>query len=197
EQPLGGDAAVDDDQQRRVVFVLRKRIEQPARERRLSRADVAHQDAEPLHLRAEVRQPDQRLRVLGRVEVETRDGRVREGLLGQLVVVEIVHQTKPILLLRAGPGGGSGSREPSGATGRDPAVAPGTPYAAALRGPAGAGCSFFLTRGRTVAARFPPNLSIRALTSRKPLSSAWIDSYCSSASALFPCASWSAPNSNC
>src|SRR5207245_2494122 len=143
------------------VLVLRERVEQPARERRLPRSDVSDQDPEALHLRAQMREPHQRLGVLWRIEVEARDRRVRERLLGQLVVVEIVHQTKPIFrFLRPGSGGGSGSREP-GPPGRDPAVAPEVPSAAALRGPAGVAWGLFFTSGRTEAARFPPSRSMR------------------------------------
>ena len=93
EQPGSGDAAVDDDEQRGLVLGLGKRVEQPSRERRLPRADVSDEDAEALHLAAQVRQPHQRLRVLRRVEVEAGDGSVGKGLLGQLVVVEIVHES--------------------------------------------------------------------------------------------------------
>jgi len=62
----------------------------------LAGADVADQDAEALHPGAEVRQPHQRLRVLGRVEVEARDRRVGKRLLRQLVVVEVVHGLAPL-----------------------------------------------------------------------------------------------------
>ena len=186
EQPGGGHAAVDDHQQRGFVLVLRERVEQPARERRLPRSDVSDQDPEALHLRAQMREPHQRLGVLWRVEVEARDRRVGEGLLGQLVVVEIVHQTKPILrFLRAGSGGGSGSRPPPG---RDPAVGPEVPCAATLRGEAaGAAGRFAISRDATLTR--PDRFVIRAATSRKPGSSPCTAWYCSSASALSPRAS--------
>ena len=96
EQPRRGHAAVDDDEERRLVLGLGQRVEQPARQRSLARADVANEDAKPLHLRAEVRQPHQRLRVLRRVEVEARDRRVRERLLRQLVVIEVIHGLAPL-----------------------------------------------------------------------------------------------------
>src|SRR5262249_3149552 len=160
----------DDHQQRRLVLVLRERIEQPARQRRLARADVTDQDAEALHLRAEMGEPDQGLRVLGRIEVETRDRRVGEGLLGQLVVVGIVHQTKPILRFsRPGSGAGSGEAAEGGAV---------VDRAATFCG-AEAGCAGRLAIGRLEALRSPPIRCTRSLTSRKRGSSAWIAWYCS------------------
>src|SRR5882762_3652162 len=170
EQPGSGHAAVDDHQQGGLVLVLRERIEQPARQRGLPRADVADEDAEPLHLRAEVREPHQGLRVLRRIEVEARDRRVRERLLGQLVVVEIVHQTKPIFrFLRAGSGPGSGELP-----GRDPAVAGVLVEWAATFLAATAGLDAGRAIGLGVALMLPPSRWTRSATSRKLGSSAWM-----------------------
>src|SRR6266436_6482448 len=177
EQPGSGHAAVDDHQQRGLVLVLRKRIEQPA---------------EPLHLRAEVREPHQGLRVLRRVEVEARDRRVRERLLGQLVVVEIVHQTKPIFrFLRAGSGPGSGELAP-----RDPAVAGVLVDWAAAFLVAMAGLAAGRAIGLGVARTLPPSRWNRSATSRKLGSSAWMAWYHSKAWASSPRASYTPPSSN-
>src|SRR6266850_1999467 len=192
EQPGSGHAAVDDHQQGGFVLVLRERIEQPACQRGLPRADVADEDAEPLHLRAEVREPHQGLRVLRRVEVEARDRRVRERLLGQLVVVEIVHQTKPIFrFLREGSGPGSGELPP-----RVPAVAGVLVEWAATFLAATAGLEAGRAISLGVALTLPPSRCTRSATSRKLGSSAWMAWYHSQASASSPRASYTPPSSN-
>src|SRR5216684_1049776 len=166
-----------------------------------------HQDAQALHRRVQVRQPHQRLRMLGRVEVEARDRRVGERLLGQLVVVEIVHQTNPILLfLRAGRGGSGGSVPAAGRAGTPVEVGAFLPADAVRAAPlaAMAGAPLFAGAGLDrpdLAAgawleRFPPRLVMRAATSRKPGSSRTTNSYCSSASSFWPSDSSAAPSSN-
>ena len=114
EQPAGGDAGVDDDQQRRLVLLLREAVEHAPRQRGLAGADVAHQHRQPLHVGDGVGEPHQRLRVLRRAEVEARDRRVGEGLLVELVEVEVVHAGASLeesdVLFRARGGGPPGWR---------------------------------------------------------------------------------------
>src|SRR5207244_6770027 len=179
----------------------------------LARAAVAHQDAQVLHLRADVGQPDQRLRVLGRVEVEARNRRVGERLLGQLVVIEIIHQTKPILRFLRGAPGGSGSGcvpvaavvPPAGAeeTGVLPAGADaaGRMVTGALADAAAPGGALFVgTVDLPPAAEMgcemvPPSFCTRAATSRNPGSSLPTVWYSSSASASWWSASCATPSS--
>src|SRR5207237_8444786 len=97
--------------------------------------------------------------------VVARDRRVGERFLVQLVVVEIVHQTKPILrFLRDGSCGGSGSRPPPG---RDPAAGPEVRCAAALRG-AATGATGRPARGRDATLTRPARSAIRAATPPHP-----------------------------
>ena len=95
EEPLRADGGMDNDEQGRLVIFLVEFSKEFSGKRRLSRADVSHDNGKPFPRVDRIFQLCDRRRLLGTVVVEPAVDNIGKRMFAQLIVFQIIHALFP------------------------------------------------------------------------------------------------------